>query len=122
LSENQGKTILMCNHADGSGVFPTLIMGSSAASLGDEILIFFCPGGAQALVKGELEKFCNTKGLPDPVELYNTIRELGGRMIICELAFEAKGIDKNNLRDGVEVMNAPGFLLEAQGATMSLVF
>jgi predicted peroxiredoxin len=122
LSENQSKTMILCNHADGSGVFPTLIMGSSAASLGDEVLIFFCPGGAQALVKGELEKLRGAKGLPDPVELYDTIRELGGRMIICELAFEAKGIDRNNLRDGVEVMNAPGFLLEAQGATMSLVF
>lgn len=121
MSEENGKTVIMCNDAAG-GIFPTLIMGSSALSLGDEVLIFFCPAGAPVLVKGELEKKQGAKGLPDPVELFDTILELGGRIIICELAFEAKDIDPESVRDGVEVMNAPSFLLEAQGATLSLVF
>lgn len=117
-----GKMAVVCNHADAGSVMPTLIMASSGLSLDYEVLLFFCPGGAQALVKGELEKFQGIKGLPDPIKLYNDIVELGGRIIFCELALEAKDIKKEDLREGVEIMKAPPFLMEAEGATMTLTF
>lgn len=122
-SETNGqKMAVVCNHADSGSVMPTLIMASSGLSLDYEVLLFFCPGGAQALVKGELEKFQGIKGLPDPIKLYNDIVELGGRIIFCELALEAKDIKKEDLREGVEIMKAPPFLMEAEGATMTLTF
>ena len=103
---------------------PTLIMGASGASLGDDVMLFFCPGGANALVKGALEKIREKKlkGLPDPVQLYNDILEQGGRVILCELALENKDIEVDDVREGVEILNAPSFLLDAQGAGLSLVF
>lgn len=119
---NGQKMAVVCNHADSGSVMPTLIMASSGLSLDYEVLLFFCPGGAQALVKGELEKFQGIKGLPDPIKLYNDIVELGGRIIFCELALEAKDIKKEDLREGVEIMKAPPFLMEAEGATMTLTF
>jgi predicted peroxiredoxin len=119
---NNGKAVIICNHDDAGSVFPTLIMSTSAAAIGDEVITFFCPGGAQALVKGELEKMRGKKGLPDPVELYETLLQEGGRVILCELALEAKGIDVDELREGVEILNAPAFLLDAQGAGLSLTF
>lgn len=119
---NTKKMAILCNHADATGVMPTLIMASSGLSLDYEVLVFFCPGGAQALVKGELEKLRGLKGLPDPVKLYNDIRELGGRIILCELALEAKDIKHEDVRDGVEIMKAPPFLMAAEGATMTLTF
>ena len=125
MSENgNGKMVVLCNHADPPHVMPTLIMGASGASLGDEVILFFCPGGAQMLVKGELEKVrdMHLKGLPDPVQLYDDILAEGGRVILCELALENKGIKVEDVRDGVEIMNAPSFLLDAQGAGLSLVF
>ncbi|MCA9956146.1 MAG: DsrE family protein [Anaerolineales bacterium] len=114
----------MCNHADPPHVMPTLIMSASGAAIDDEVLVFFCPGGAPALVKGELEKIrdMHLKGLPDPVQLYNDILAEGGRVILCELALENKGIKPEDVREGVEIMNAPSFLLDAQGAGLSLVF
>lgn len=122
MSENgNGKTVVICNNAD-TGIFPTLIMSTSAIATGDDVLTFFCPGGAKALLKGELEKLRGKKGLPDPVELYDTLLEQGGRVILCELALEAKDIDPGDLRDGIEIMNAPAFLLEAEGAGLSLTF
>jgi predicted peroxiredoxin len=92
--------------------------------IGEKVILFFCPGGAQALVKGELEKVrdMKLKGLPDPVELFNTILDEGGQIILCELALENKGIKVEDVREGVEIMNAPSFLLEAQGAGMTLTF
>jgi predicted peroxiredoxin len=119
---NGNKMAVVCNHADSGSVMPTLIMASSGLSLDYEVLIFFCPGGAQALVKGELEKFQGIKGLPDPIKLYNDIVDLGGRIIFCELALEAKDIRREDLREGVEIMKAPPFLMAAEGATMTLTF
>ncbi len=124
MSEQNGKMVVVCNHADAPHVMPTMIMGASGVGIGDEVILFFCPGGAQALVKGELEKIrdMELKGLPDPVKLYDDIMTEGGRIILCELALENKGIKKEDLREGVEILNAPSFLLEAQGAGLSLVF
>jgi predicted peroxiredoxin len=62
------------------------------------------------------------KGLPDPVQLFDDILNEGGRVILCELALENKGIKVEDVREGVEIMNAPSFLLDAQGAGLSLVF
>ena len=125
MGENgNDKMVVVCNHADAPHVMPTLIMGASGASLGDDVMLFFCPGGANALVKGELEKIrdMKLKGLPDPVQLYDDIIAEGGRVILCELALENKDINVEDVREGVEVLNAPSFLLDAQGAGLSLVF
>ena len=125
MSENgNDKMVVVCNHADAPHVMPTLIMGASGASLGDDVMLFFCPGGANALVKGELEKIREKKlkGLPDPVQLYHDIIAEGGRVILCELALENKDIAVEDVREGVEILNAPSFLLDAQGAGLSLVF
>ena len=122
MSED-GKMVVVCNHADAPHVMPTLIMGASGVGIGDDVILFFCPGGAQALVKGELEKFGTPKGLPNPVDLFNTILDEGGTVIFCELALENKGIKAEDLRDErIQIRNAPSFLLEAQGAGLSLVF
>lgn len=122
IESNGQKMAVVCNHADAGSVMPTLIMASSGLSLDYEVFVFFCPGGAQALVKGELEKFQGMKGLPDPIKLYNDIVELGGKIIFCELALEAKDIKPEDLREGVEIMKAPPFLMMAEGATMTLTF
>ncbi|GAB4417228.1 MAG: hypothetical protein Kow00106_13010 [Anaerolineae bacterium] len=123
MSENgSGPMVIICN-SDSAGVMPTFIMGASGVGIGEDVLIFFCPNGANVLLKGELEKFQGKKGLPDPVDLFNTILEEGGRIILCELALENKGIKKEDLRDArIEIMNAPSFLLQAQGAGITFTF
>jgi predicted peroxiredoxin len=55
-------------------------------------------------------------------QLYDDIVAEGGRIILCELALENKGIKPEDVREGVEILNAPSFLLDAQGAGLSLVF
>lgn len=120
---NNGKMVVVCNHADPPHVMPTLTMSASGIGIGDEVIIFFCPGGAQALVKGELEKIGTPKRLPNPVELFNTILDEGDQVILCELALENKGIKPEDLRDDrMEIKNTPSFLLDAQGTGLSRVF
>ena len=116
------KMVVICNNA-ASGIMPTLIMGSSGVTLDNEVILFFCPGGASALLKGELEKMGTPKGLPNPVELFNTILDQGGTVILCELALEAKDIKVEDLRDDrIVIKNAPSFLMDAEGASMTLTF
>ncbi len=120
-TNGNSKMVVVCN-SDSTGVMPTFIMGASGVSIGEEVFLFFCPGGANVLLKGELEKFRGKKGLPDPVELYDTIREQGGHIILCELALANKDIDRNDLREGVEIMNAPSFLMAIEGAGVTFTF
>jgi predicted peroxiredoxin len=125
MSENgNSKMVVVCNHADAPHVMPTLIMGASGVGIGEDVMLFFCPGGAPVLVNGELEKIrdMKLKGLPDPVQLFDDIINEGGRVILCELALENKDIKVEDVREGVEILNAPSFLLDAQGAGLSLVF
>jgi predicted peroxiredoxin len=117
------KMIVVCNHADSTGIMPSLIFGSSGIALDYEVHMFFCPNGAQALVKGELEKLGTPKGMPNPVELFNTILDQGGKVVFCELAIENKGIDPKDLRDErIIVEKVPPFLMDAEGASMTFVF
>ena len=119
---NNGKTVIICNHDDEDSIMPTLVMGASAVSVGDDVILFFSPNGSRALLKGELERIGQPKGLPEAVGLFDTIRANGGRVILCELALAARDIRAEDLREGVEIMKAPSFLLDAQGAGMTFTF
>jgi predicted peroxiredoxin len=110
------KAVIMCNHADADSVMAALIMGAASAATGDQVLMFFQPGAAKMLVKGELEKYNGLPGLPDPIYLYDSIVTLDGKFILCELGLPNKSIKKDDLREEVEVRMAADFLLLAEGA------
>ncbi len=117
MSDEMPKTVIMCNHSDADSVMAALVMGAAAAATGDQVLMFFQPGAAKMLVKGELEKLNGMPGLPDPMYLYDSIVTLDGKFILCELGLPNKGIKKEDLREEVEVRMAADFLLMAEGAT-----
>ena len=119
---SMSKVAITCNGSAPGNVFPTLIVGSSAAAVGDEVFLFFTPGGAPALVKGELEKMKGTKGMPNPVELYESLQSLNGKVMVCELALEAKNIKKEDFREGVEVVGATSFICDIEGAQITFSF
>ena len=116
-----GMMAITVNGAEPKNIFPPFILASSAIASGDDVILFFTPGGAPALVKGVMEKM-EVKGLPDMMELLEGFQLLGGRILICELAFEAKGIKEEDLREGVEVVGATTFINEAKDATLTFSF
>ncbi len=115
------KVAITCNGSEPVNVFPPFILGSSAAASGDDVIIFFTPGGSPAMVKGAIEKM-EGKGLPNLVELFNGLRDLGGRVMVCELALEAKGLKKEDLREGVEIAGATTFMNEIKDASVTFSF
>jgi len=117
------KMVVVCNGDEAKNIMPTLIFASSGLALDYVVHVFFCPAGAKWSLKGELEKLGEPKGLPNPIQLFNDIMDLGGRVVLCELALENKGIDPQNLRDDrILIEKAPPFLMAADGATMTFTF
>lgn len=117
------KMAIVCNGDTPANIMPTLIFSSSGLAVDNEVHIFFCPAGAKWLLKGELEKLGTPKGLPNPVDLFNDILDLGGEMILCELALDNKGIDPADLRDErIKITKAPPYLMTVEGADLSFTF
>ncbi len=120
--EGMEKIVVVLNRDDTHSVMSALVMAAATASTGDQVLFFVQPGGAKILAKGQLEKYQDLKGQPDPIELFNAIQVLDGRIILCELGLPIWGIQADELVDGVEVMMASTFLFEAEGAKMTFCY
>jgi len=118
LTEEMEKIVVILNHDDEQSVMAALVMSAAVASTGDQVMLFIQPGGAKIVAKGALEKYQGLKGQPDPVDLFDAIQVLDGRVILCELGLPIWDMEKEDLVDDVEVMMASTFLFEAEGAKM----
>ena len=115
--------VVVCNGDEAKNIMPTLIFASSGLALDYDVHIFFCPAATKWTLKEELEKLGTLKGMPDPLKLFNDILDLGGRVVLCELALENKGVTPQDLRDPrILIEKAPPFLMAAEGASMTYVF
>jgi predicted peroxiredoxin len=116
------KLVVVLNHDDEQSVMAALVMSAAIAATGDEVLLFIQPGGAKIVKKGGLEKYQNLKGQPDPVELFDAIQVLDGRIILCELGLPVWDMKEEDLVEGIEIMMASTFLFEADGAAMTFSY
>lgn len=116
------KIVVVINHDDEQSVMAALVMSAAIAATGDQVLLFIQPGAAKIVAKGALEKYQGLKGQPDPVDLFDAIQVLDGRIILCELGLPVWDMTEEDLVDDVEVMMASTFLFEAEGAKMSFSY
>lgn len=116
------KIVVTLNNDDPQNVMAALVMSAAVAATGDQVLLFIQPGGAKIVAKGGLEKYQGLKGQPDPVELFDAIQVLDGRVILCELGLPIWDMKQEDLVDDVEVMMASTFLFEAEGAKISFSY
>ena len=122
MTEEIGKMVVVLNHDDANSVMAALVMAAAIAATGDEVLFFIQPGAAKIVAKGGLEKYQGLKGQPDPIELFDAIQVLDGRIILCELGLPVWDMEENDLVEGIEVMMASTFLFEAEGAKMTFSY
>ena len=115
------KTAIVCTGAEPRHLFPTFIIGSAAAAMGDEVILFFTPAAAPALMKGKLETV-EAKGMPDMGELVGSLHELGGRLLVCDLCLDATDLKEEDLREGAEIVGVTSFLAVTQDATRTFSF
>jgi predicted peroxiredoxin len=116
-----GLVAITVNGAEPKNLYPPFIIGASAIASGEDVILFFTPGAAPALKKGVLEKI-KGKGLPDMADLVEGFTAMDGKIYMCELAFEAKDMKKEELREGVTIVGATTFVVDAVGASLSLSF
>jgi predicted peroxiredoxin len=116
-----GTVAIVCNSCEPQNVFPTFIVGSAAAAMGDEVVLFFTPSAAPALVRGRLEKM-QAKGMPPMAELVTGFQDLEGKILACDLCLEAKDLAPGDLRDGVELVGVVPFLAGTRDAARTFCF
>ena len=112
---------IVCNGSENTSLYPTFVLASSAASLEYEVTVFFTPASVDALKPGVLEGI-EGKGMPPMRELVEGLKTLGGKLVLCELCLEAKGVTMGELRDDLVLSGATGFLSDIKNATITFSF
>jgi len=115
------KVAIVVNGDQPLNLYPAFVLGSSAVASGDDVVLFFTPGAALALKPGVLEGI-EGKGLPPMKELLDGFQALGGRLLLCELALDAKDLKKEDMREGIEIGGATSFLADIKDANITFSF
>ena len=117
------RTTIVLHSGDMDKVFSALIIANGALSMGMEAAIYFTFFGLQRLQKGGLEKGPLSKmhflglgkwmirqrmkktNVVSLERLMNDFKELGGKVIACDMTMEIMGISRDDLRE--EWTNVP---------------
>lgn len=89
--------------------------------MGDDVILFFAPTAAPALVRGHLETV-EGLGVPDMGEMVRDLQDLGGRLLVNDLCIEATGVQKEDLRAGAEIVGVVSFLADTGDTTRTFSF
>jgi len=134
------KATVILHSGDMDKLYSALIVGNGALAMGMDVSIYFTFWGLQRLQKGGLEKGPLSKmhllGLGKwmikrrmkkanvaPLEkLMADFKELGGKIIACEMTMEIMGISREDLRqDWIDEYGAVGtYIQEARESAITL--
>jgi peroxiredoxin family protein len=134
------KTTIIVHSGDMDKIYSALILGTGSLSMGMEVSLYFTFWGLERLKKGGLEKGPLSKmnmfglgrwmikkrmkdaGVEELQKLMADFRELGGKIIACEMTMEVMKISRSDLReDLIDEYGAVGtYVNEARGAQITL--
>lgn len=134
------KATIIVHSGDMDKLYSALIIANGALSMGMEASLYFTFWGLERLKKGGLEKGTlsrmNLLGLGKWMvkrrmkkvrmasleKLLQDFKELGGKIIACEMTMEIMGVKLEDLRqDLIDDYGAVGtYIQEARGATITL--
>ncbi len=134
------RTTIVLHSGDMDKLFSALIIANGALSMGMEAAIYFTFFGLQRLQKGRLEKGPLSKmhilglgkwmirqrmkkvNVVSLERLMNDFKELGGKVIACDMTMEIMGISRDDLREEwIDEYGAVGtYINEARKSTITL--
>ncbi len=134
------KATIVVHSGDMDKLYSALIIATGALSMGMEASLYFTFWGLERLVKGKLEKGAlsamNMLGLGKWMvkrrmkasnvatleKLLQDLKELGGKIIACEMTMEIMGIKREDLReDLIDEYGAVGsYIQEARESSITL--
>lgn len=134
------KLTIVVHSGDMDKIYSALIIATGALSMGMEASLYFTFWGLQRLQKGGLEKGplskmhmlgigksmmkqrMNKANVSSLERLMQDFKELGGKIIACDMTMEIMGIKKEDLReDLITEYGAVGtYIQEARESTINL--
>lgn len=134
------KATIIVHSGDMDKIYSALILGNGALSMGMESSLYFTFWGLQRLQKGGLEKGPLSKmhflglgkwmikrrmkaaNVVSLERLMNDYKELGGKIIACEMTMEIMGVKKEDMRqDLIDEYGAVGtYIKEAKDSQITL--
>jgi len=134
------KLSIVVHSGDMDKIYSALIIATGALSMGMEASLYFTFWGLQRLQKGGLEKGSlskmhmlgigksmmkqrmNNANLSSLERLMQDFKELGGKIIACDMTMQIMGIKKEDLReDLITEYGAVGtYIQEARESTINL--
>jgi len=134
------KATIIVHSGDMDKLYSALIIANGALSMGMEASLYFTFWGLERLKKGGLEKGPLSKmnllgigkwmvkrrmkkvRMASLEKLLQDFKELGGKIIACEMTMEIMGVKLEDLRqDLIDDYGAVGtYIQEARGATITL--
>ena len=134
------KATIVLHSGDMDKVFSALIIGNGALAMGMEVAIYFTFWGLQCLKKGGLEKGPLSRmnmlglgkwmvkqrmkkaGVASLERLLQDFKELGGKILACDMTMAVMGIKKEDLRDDLisEYCAVGTYINEARESTITL--
>ena len=134
------RVTIVLHSGDMDKIYSALIIGNGALAWGMEASIYFTFFGLERLRKGSLEKGSlskmnmlglgksmirgrmRKKGVSDLETLFSDYKELGGKVIACDMTMEVMGIGKQDLRgDLIDEYGAVGtYIRDAKESNITL--
>ena len=134
------RVTIVLHSGDMDKVYSALIIANGALAMGMEASIYFTFWGLQRLTKGGLEKGPLSKmhllglgkwmvkqrmkkaNVASLERLLRDFKELGGKIIACEMTMEIMGIRRQNLRDDLitEYGAVGSYIQEARHSQVTL--
>jgi len=125
--------MVVCEGTFDKAMMP-LILGTTAASMGSEVNVFYTFFGTKLLKKGVKPKMpgmmrfftgmmigrMKKMGIPDYDGMMNQAMELGINFYACSTTLGLMGISEADLRPGVKVLGAAAFIEKAQQSNVNL--
>ncbi|MGC9974797.1 MAG: DsrE family protein [Gaiellaceae bacterium] len=117
------KLVIMVTHGPEDAELATIpfVMGGAAVASDVEVIMGFQGNGVLLLEPGAAEKVVVPEFAP-LAGLLDSIRELGGKLLVCGPCIKNRGIAPEDLIEGAEVVAAARFIAEITSATNSLVY
>ena len=134
------KATIIVHSGDMDKVSSALIIGNGALAMGMEVSLFFTFWGLQRLKKGGLEKGPLSKmnmlglgkwmikrkmkkaGVVSLEKMMQDFKELGGKILACDMTMEIMGIKKEDLREELisDYCGVGTYLSEARESKITL--
>jgi len=134
------KATIVVHSGDMDKVYSALIIANGALAMGMEASLYFTFWGLQRLKKGDLDKGPLSKmnmlglgkwmvkrkmekaGVVSLEKLLQDFKELGGKILACDMTMEIMGIKKEDLRDDLisEYCAVGTYINEARESTVTL--